>query len=455
MTIIRLAAACLLAAMHCAAAPQAMSAGADHARLLRLLGIETLRRGADGDPDSPHAANYDEALANEHMGALPELLMTDAGEPVTTADQWWTTRRPEIVEHFEREIYGRVPADMPRVEWQVLDMVEGRVEGHDVVTLSVEGRLRSARDPGVTAVIPFTLTRPVSAVGDVPVVLELSFGEEFLRRLRERFTAEQLEAFTGGGPPWRRQVLDRGWAFASMDGPRVQADDGAGLTAGVIGVGNNGEPRDLDDWGALRAWGWGASRIVDFLESRDGYDGSRVAVFGHSRFGKAALVAMAFDERIAAGFISSSGEGGAKLWRRHFGEQIGNIAGSGEYHWVAGNFLRYAGPLDATDLPVDAHALIALCAPRPVFVSSGDDGDEWTDPRGMFLAAAAASPVYELLGAGGLGTTAYPPIGDLVSRGALAWRQHALGHTPGPNWSYFLDFAARAFARPGAAAAFP
>jgi len=194
------------------------------------------------------------------------------------------------------------------------------------------------------------------------------------------------------------------------------------------------------------------SRALDFLESNAATDGTRVAIMGHSRFGKAALVAMAYDSRFAAAFISSSGEGGAKLWRRHYGEQIGNIAGSGEYHWVAGNFLRYAGPLDADDLPVDAHELIALCAPRAVFVSSGSDGDQWTDPRGMFLAALNASPVYDLLGATGLGATDYPAIEEAFVDGAIAWRQHSKGHTPGPNWPWFLDFAARAFADPSRAA---
>lgn len=149
--------------------------------------------------------------------------------------------------------------------------------------------------------------------------------------------------------------------------------------------------------------------------------------------------------RCAPAFVSSSGEGGAKLWRRNFGEQIGYIAGIGECHWVAGNFLKYAGPLTADDLPVDAHELIALCAPRPVFLSSGSDGDQWVDPKGMFLAAVYAGPVYRLLGAKGLGIDEFPAIGVSLLDGEIAWRQHELGHTPGPNWPYFLDFAARYF----------
>ncbi|MEJ2384388.1 MAG: hypothetical protein P8Y54_08310 [Xanthomonadales bacterium] len=184
---------------------------------------------------------------------------------------------------------------------------------------------------------------------------------------------------------------------------------------------------------------------MDYFEQDPRIDAGRVAIEGHSRFGKAALVAMAFDQRIAAAYISSSGEGGAKLWRRNFGEQIGNIAGSGEFHWVAGNFLRYAGPLTAADLPVDAHHLIALCAPRPVFIGAGSDGDAWVDPKGMFLAAREAGPVYELLGRTGLGAADFPPPGTALTDGDIAWRQHEYGHSPGPNWSYFLDFTERYF----------
>jgi hypothetical protein len=240
-------------------------------------------------------------------------------------------------------------------------------------------------------------------------------------------------------------VIERGWAAIELYATSIQADNGAGLTAGIIGLANRGRPRDLDDWGALRAWAWGASRVLDYLSGTRAIDAQRVTVHGHSRFGKAALVAMAYDTRFAAAFVSSSGAGGAKLWRRNFGEQIGNVAGTGEYHWVAGNFLRYAGPLAAPDLPVDAHALIALCAPRPVFISSGAEGEQWVDPKGMFLAAVHAGPVYELLGARGLGTTEMPPIGVGLLDGDIAWRQHELGHTPGPNWPWFLDFAAAYF----------
>jgi len=279
----------------------------------------------------------------------------------------------------------------------------------------------------------------------VPVVLALVIDEATLALWRSRFTEEQWKTFQGEGPSWQEQVIARGWGHAELAVSSVQADTGDGLAAGIIGLANRGQERQPDDWGALRAWAWSASRVLDYLDSRSEVDGERVALFGHSRYGKAALVAMAFDARFATVFVSSSGEGGAKLWRRHFGEQVGNIAGSGEYHWVAGNFLRYAGPLTVDDLPVDAHQLIALCAPRPVFISSGTEGDQWVDPKGMFLAAAHAGPVYELLGARPLPTSEYPPVGTALVDGDLAWRQHEQGHTPGPNWPVFLDFAARQF----------
>ncbi len=173
-------------------------------------------------------------------------------------------------------------------------------------------------------------------------------------------------------------------------------------------------------------------------------DAKQVGLEGHSRYGKATLVAMAYEPRLAVAYVSSSGEGGAKLHRRNWGEIVENVAGAGEYHWMAGNFLKYAGPLTWNDLPVDSHELIALCAPRPVFIGSGaTEGDGWVDARGMFMAAAAAGPVYRLLGKKDLGTNEFPPIETSLIDGDVAFRQHSGGHTPGPNWPTFLTFASR------------
>jgi len=186
----------------------------------------------------------------------------------------------------------------------------------------------------------------------VPVVMELGFSPELLAALARRFPGS---GFRGNGPTWQQQVLAKGWGYAILIPTSVQADSGEGLTQGIIGLVNHGQPRGLDDWGALRAWAWGAGRALDYFQTDKSVDAHRVAIEGLSRYGKAALVALAYDPRFAIGFIGSSGEGGAKILRRTFGEQVENIASTGEYHWMAGNFLRYAGPLTPDDLPVDAH----------------------------------------------------------------------------------------------------
>ena len=203
--------------------------------------------------------------------------------------------------------------------------------------------------------------------------------------------------------------------------------------------------RGVEDWGVLRARAWGASRLVDYFETDPAVDAKQTGITGHSRYGKAAAVAMAYDPRIAIGFISSSGEGGVKMHRRDWGEIVENVAGTSEYHWMAGNFLKYAGPLTWDDLPIDSHELVALIAPRPVFISAGslEAGDGWVDAKGMFLAGVGAGPVYELLGKKGLGTTEFPPIETGLMDGEVSFRQHSSGHTPGPNWPVFIEWASR------------
>src|SRR5262249_7295917 len=227
--------------------------------------------------------------------------------------------------------------------------------------------------------------------------------------------AALLPGFGGGGPPWQQQVLSKGWGYAIIVPNSIQLDNGAGLTKGIIGLCNKGQPRKPDDWGALRAWAWGASRALDYFETDKAVDARQVGIEGLSRYGKAALVTMAYDPRFAIGFIGSSGEGRAKLHRRNFGELVENLTGSGEYHWMAGNFLKYGGPLTPDDLPVDAHELIALCASRPVFISYGASTGpgaegQWVDQRGSFMAAVAAGQGYKLLGKKDLGTAEFPAV---------------------------------------------
>ncbi len=425
------------------APPAHLTAEQDHQRLLDLLHITALRRGPDGDPKSPNAANVEESKVPPY--SLPDPLVLNNGKKVKTAKMWWKQRRPEIVEDFDSEIYGRAPNNTPTVNWEVTSTTKETNGDVPVITKTLLGHVDNSAYPLIHVDIQLTLSTPANAAGPVPVMMEFGLSPEILAAMRKRFTEAQLAAFNGGGPPWQQQVLAQGWGYAVLIPGSVQADNGAGLTDGIIGLVNKGQPRKVDDWGALRAWAWGASRALDYFETDKSVDAKRVGIEGLSRYGKAALVAMAYEPRLAIAFVASSGEGGAKILRRKFGEQVENVASTSEYHWMAGNFLKYAGPLTPNDLPVDAHELIALCAPRPVFISSGSLQVEggWIDGKGMFLGAVGAGPVYKLLGKKNLGTTEFPPMETALIDGDIAFRQHSGGHTAGPNWPTFLTFASR------------
>jgi hypothetical protein len=478
------------------APPVRLTDAEDHQRLMDLLHITALRPGRNGsDRQSPRYANYDESKANPYPN-LPDPLTLKNGKKVTNASDWWDKRRPEIVEDFEREVYGRVPRNAPNVKWAVEKSENGKSGDIDIVTKTLSGVVDNSIEPDIEVKIGLILVTPAKAKGRVTVVMQFSgmgFGFPMAqppagatagpagppygpnafaparggaaRGVQAGRAVTGVAGATGRagaaagmgagrgpqGPNYRQQILDRGWGYALLNTGSIQADNGAGLTLGIIGLCNKGQPRGAEDWGVLRAWAWGASRALDYLESDNAVDAKHVALEGHSRWGKATIVAMAFDQRFWAAYVSSSGEGGAKLHRRDWGETVENLAGLGAYHWVAGNFLKYAGPLTWNDLPVDSHELIALCAPRPVFLSGGKGGydaepggDSWIDAKGSFLAGMGAGPVYRLLHKKGMEATGFPPIETLVGGDAeVAFRQHASGHTDGPNWPYFLDFAGK------------
>ncbi|WP_347157780.1 acetylxylan esterase [Pontibacter chitinilyticus] len=471
-------------------APVNFTAEQDHQHMMQQLGIQSLRPGPSGDESAPNHANYNEALANPYPD-LPPVLTLENGKKVTSAAMWWNKRRPELVEAFEKEVYGRVPKNVPQVTWEVLINEKERVGWFPVVAKQLVGHVNNSEYPLLNVDIAMTVVTPANAKGPVPVLMMFAHSalpapaqpsqesldkinaalKELLVKqdpsLQEVFAqypaytpiASQVPAFgppPAGDPPTPQQLLADGWGYVLIEPGTIQADNGAGLTKGIIGLVNKGQPRKPNDWGALRAWAWGASRGLDYLETDPAVDAKKVGIEGVSRFGKAALVTMAFDRRFALGLIGSSGEGGAKLHRRNFGEAVESLTSSGEYHWMAGNFLKYGaakamfGSKNAGDLPVDAHELIALCAPRPVFISYGipEQGDaKWLDQQGSYMATVAAQPVYELLGARGLGvpadykTAQMPGVNAGLLDGELAWRQHDSGHTDAPNVKYFIPWA--------------
>jgi hypothetical protein len=475
--------------------PEASGATAeqDHQNMMDQLGIRKLRPGPSGNNNAPDAANYDPAKANPYPD-WPEILTLDNGRKVTTAEGWWKQRRPEIVEAFEREVIGRVPANAPRVAWSVVATDNEFIGGKRMVARQLIGHVDNRAYPAIDVGIRMTLLVPAGTARPVPVLM--MFGQarypapsqptaEESAKIdaamkaaiiaRDPSLAAAFQAHPGfefvkppsffPAPPSDERIatlVAAGWGVALVDPASIQADNGAGLTRGVIGLVNKGQPRKPDDWGALRAWGWGASRALDYLEADPAVDVRHVGIEGVSRYGKAALVTMAFDQRFAMVLVGSSGEGGAKPHRRNFGEAVENLTATGEYHWMAGNFIKYGaaesrfGAKTAGDLPVDSHELIALCAPRLTFISYGvpEKGDaNWLDQQGSYMATVAAGQVWKLLGAKDLGVgndyraATMPPHDTDLLDGQLAWRQHDGGHTDMPNMKYFVAWADRQMGR--------
>jgi len=472
--------------------PVSFTAKQDQENMMQQLGIKALRPGPSGSESAPNHANYDESLANP-CPQLPDPLTTKAGKKITTPDMWWKQRRPEIVEDYEREVYGRLPKNIPVVTWTVKITDHEYVGFTPVIAKELTGHVDNSRYPLINVDIKMILVVPVNVKGPVPVLmmfgrpsfpspaqpspddmekLNATFKEMMIKTnpaVKEIF--DRYPAYTPvtrlPGPNFfaprpaelspTEQLLEAGWGYATIDPASIQADNAAGLTRGIIGLVNKGQPRKPDDWGALRAWSWGAARGLDYLETDSLVDAKKVGIEGVSRYGKAALVTLAFEPRFAVGLIGSSGKGGSTLLRRNFGEAVESLTG-GEYYWMAGNFLKYGadkagfGSKTGCDLPVDAHELIALCAPRPTFISYGipEKGDaRWLDHQGSYMATVAAGPVFKLLGVKDIGVTnnylaeKMPPVNTGLLDGQLAWRQHDGGHTDAPNFKYFIPWAGR------------
>lgn len=413
----------------------------DHEQMKKLMGITAPNRpGPSGNPDAVNAANRDEGKVNKYV--LPDPLILKNGKKVTSPADWWQKRRPEIVEDFDREIYGRLPQNIPTVNWKIITVRDTAIGNNPIREKILLGIVDNASYPDIKVEIQLLLATPLRANGPVPVVMEFGFISSPFGN-NAPTTAIGLGA--SGEPTWKEQLISRGWGYAIIVPSSIQADNGAGLRQGIIGLVNKGQLRKADDWGSLRAWAWGASRAIDYFETDKSVDSKRLAIEGLSRYGKATVVAMAYEPRFSLAFIGSSGAGGTKILRRVFGEQVENLASSGEYHWFCGNFIKYASTLTPDEMPVDAHELVALCAPRPVFISSGSPQVEgqWVDAKGMFLGGAHAGSVYKLLGKKDLGTMDFPKLGTPLINGEIAYRQHAGGHSTGPNWSTWISWACR------------
>lgn len=402
------------------------------------------KQDAHGNPiryaRTGHASNYDEAKVGDYT--LPAPLVLRDGTPVRDAQTWQARRRPEIVQLYESEIYGRVPATAPAVRFEVIEtgapVLAGAARRKQIVMHFGAG------DDGPKANL--VLYTPARSSGTVPALLQLVFFNG-LPVANPPAPPRGKDGAPGKAPRFAEtgpvaDILARGYAYATLRYTEIEGDRADTNVTGVrkLALASGQEKPGPDEWGTIAAWAWGASRALDYLTQDSAVDASRVALIGHSRLGKTVLWAGARDPRFAVVFSSCSGEMGAALARRDYGETVDDMAQN--FPWqFAGNFQKYPGHWN--DMPVDAHLLIALLAPRPVFVTGGTT-DQWADPRGEFLAEVAAGPVYRLLGKRDLGTEKLPSLDTPLLEGELGFHCHTGGHTITPgDWKAFLEFAGR------------
>lgn len=428
--------ALVLAATVCGAA---ITLTAQQPPLQAQAPVTNLGNDANGNPrrlavKTGHISNYDEAKVPPYT--LPDPLVLANGQRVKDARTWELQRRPEIMKLYETEIFGRVPASAPKVTWQVTGTETGARDG-TVTIKRIAGTIGSAAD---APKIALTLYTPPAAKGRVPIVLLVNFGGGT--------TPAPAAAPAGpprtGEPPVAAEILGRGWGYATIFYQDIQPDRKTSPDEGVIAMARPpGQAPAPDDWGSIGAWAWGVSRTIDYLVTDPSVHPARIAVQGHSRLGKTVLWASATDPRIAATFSSCAGEMGSALSRRDWGETVDDMAQNFAWQFAAA-LQKWPGRWN--EMPVDAHMLIALSAPRPVFLTGGT-ADQWADPVGEYLAAVAAGPVYRLLGKKDLGIAdKQPPLDTPVTAGDLGFHYHTGGHTATPaDWKAFLIFLDKYF----------
>ena len=405
---------------------------------------------ANGNPlrralKTGHVSNYDESKVRPYT--LPDPLVLASGARVTTASMWKGQRRPELLRAYEAHIYGRVPPNAPTVRWEIAETDTGARDGTALVK-RVIGHVGTKPDGPKIRV---SVVTPARATKKVPIILLMNFGGGPARATAPAGAAGGGAAggagrgnAATGEPPNAADILARGWGYATVGYNDIQPDRADAWAEGVIGQTlAPGQTRPAPgEWGTISAWAWGASRIADYLQSDPQVDGSHLALYGFSRLGKTVLWAAAQDERFGAVFSGCAGEMGSALARRDWGETVDDMAQN--FSWqFSESFQQWVGRW--SEMPVDAHSLISLIAPRPLFVTGGT-GDQWADPKGEFLAMVAAGPVYRLLGARDLGTTSFPAADTPVIAGDLGFNMHTGGHTATPGeWALFVEFLSRAF----------
>jgi hypothetical protein len=407
-------------------------------RILHLLIVLAVFAGI-----SARATNFDEAKVGDYL--LPNPLICADGSRVTNAATWLTKRRPEILELYRENIFGRSPDTGTNMTFNVWEMSTNALNGN-AVRKQIEINFSGTPDGPLAHLLLYT---PVGG-NPAPVFLCLQFNGNYTASDDPAiaiFPSWNSKTSTLAMPqnPVRGQfahnwkiadTIARGYGIAFIDYNDFEPDlpHGAGFDFGVRK--NFSRPNEAG-WGAIGAWAWGASGVLDYLATDKQVDSQRVILFGHSRLGKTALWAGAQDPRFAAVIANCSGEMGAAISRRDYGETVDDVTKHFPY-WMAVNFQKYAHHWN--ELPVDAHFLISLIAPRPLFLNTGSE-DRWGDPNGEFLAARAATPVYELFGKIGITETNFPPL-DHALLHDIGFNCHTGKHDVLPSdWDKFLDFA--------------
>lgn len=380
---------------------------------------------------TPDPAVYDEENVPEYT--LPDPLVLENGTPVNDAETWFNQRRTEILELFREHVYGRRPGPPEHIAFEKLEEDVEALEG--VATMRrVNIEVRQGDKAHAFELIMFV---PNAAESAIPIFLLMN------NREREN-TDPARETISEFWPV--EEVIARGYAIAAVQVNEIAPDNAESYRTGVISLFEDIETeRPADAWGGLAAWGWGASRILDYFEQDDDIDETRVVLLGHSRGGKAALWGGAEDDRFAIAISNESGCGGAALSRRRFGERISHITAEDRYHyWFCRNFQEFAENEDA--LPIDQHMLFALMAPRPVYAASAVE-DRWADPKGEFLGAYHATPVYALLGLEGMPVDSMPAPGE-AAHGTIGYHIREGGHNLLlEDWNHYMDFADKHFNR--------